>query len=85
MRRLDALWRKDTHDLDALYKQLMQNWYDKYLTVIPYTKKEWFSYGAGEVMKSRMTFQMDREEAFAMLPDHQRKCGYQPGKYKHNS
>ena len=85
MRRLDALWRKDTHDLDALYEQLMQNWYDKYLTVIPYTKKEWFASGNKEVGKSRMPYQMNREEAFAMLPGHQRKCGYQAGKYKSKS
>ena len=29
--------------------------------------------------------QMGREEAFAMLPSHQRKCGYQAGKYKPKS
>ena len=70
MRRLDALWRSDEHDIDELYGRLMQNWYDRYLSVIPYTKQEWFAFGNAEIMKSRMPYQMPRAEAFAMLPAH---------------
>ena len=70
MRRLDALWRSDEHDMDELYSQLMQNWYDRYFSVLPYTKKEWFAFGDSEIKKSRMPYQMPRDEAFAMLPAH---------------
>jgi len=45
MRKVDEMWRKSNEDVDALYQRMMTDWYDKYVTVIPYSKQEWFQGG----------------------------------------
>ena len=86
MRKVDEMWRNCNEDIDTLYKKMMSDWYDKYFTVIPYSKVEWFKDGNSQkVAQCRSQYQVTREEAFAQLPALQKKNGYMSGKYKRNS
>ena len=85
MRKVDAMWRQWEGSLDDLYNELMEKWYDKFFTLIPFTKKEWFQGGnAKEVEKCRSQFQISREDAFERLPGIQKENRYAKGRYKKN-
>lgn len=82
MEKIHQMWLAEEHDFDKLYSEMMDKWYDKYLTFIPFSKKEWFAGGNKKIEQSRSQFRTDRSEAYAKLPDRQKELGYHKGAYK---
>lgn len=42
MRKIDALWRSCDESISDLYQRMMSEWYDKSISILPYSKDEWF-------------------------------------------
>ena len=82
MEKIHQMWLAEEHDFDKLYSEMMDKWYDKYLTFIPFSKKEWFAGGNKKIEQSRSQFRTDRSEAYAKLPGRQKELGYHKGAYK---
>lgn len=83
MEKVHSMWLAEEHNLDELYEGLIDRWYDKYLTMIPFSKQEWFrGNGAAQTRQSRSQFKIDRTEAYEKLPKRQKELGYKHGAYK---
>lgn len=67
MRKVDALWRSNDEDIEALRQKMLENVYDKKIIVFPHNKKEHFELleTQREALRTENQNNMPREEALA--------------------
>lgn len=82
MYEVDKLWKKNRKSIDILYKEMMDKWYDKTITVLKETKQEYFKMPVEVRATLKFKNELPREEAIDFLSVHQKKCGYAPAIFK---
>ena len=78
MRDIQAKWKLNKESLDILYNKMMNEYYDKFIHPIKYSKQEWFK--LNEETKTYCKFEntMSREDGLVYLRNRQGECGYTP-------
>lgn len=83
MKQVDELWRKNTESIESLYERMMNEFYDKKLTVLPYSKTEFFALpnGGGVDLKFQPQCRYSREDGIALAKELQKKNNYKQAKF----
>ena len=84
MRKMNALWKQCDTPVSELYKQLIDKWYDKTISVLKSSKEEWFKLSKEEQQKLKFKDEMERGEALRYLTIRQKQLGYQQGIFTEN-
>lgn len=83
MKEIDAMWRNNTESIESLYNRMMNEYYDKKVTVLPYSKKEYFKLekDSTSALKFQPQCQFSREDGIATAKRLQQENGYKNAKF----
>ena len=76
MEHVHELWLKSDIDIMKLYDKFMEDNYNKYIYVLPYSKAEWFNLSGPEQMVAKFNNKMLREEALEFCRKRQKELKY---------
>lgn len=79
MLEVDKKWRESEHNIKELYNKMMAEHYDKTVTILKPSKKEWFELDEQTRLLYKFNSEVPRQEAWEFLTVHQKKCGYGAG------
>ena len=80
MKTLDEMFRNCDKSLDELYNKFINENYDKYIYIIPYSKQEWFKVPGDEQHMAKFRNRKDRKEALTYCSKRQTELGYYKAK-----
>lgn len=76
MYMVDNKFRSCTESVEDMYKNLMENSYDKKLHVILYDKYQWSNLDETKRVLSRFDYTTEREKGLHLSRVRQKECGY---------
>ena len=80
MKQVDEMWRKCDVSLDELYNKLMEQYYDKFIYIIPYSKQDWFKLKDEDQHLAKFKNRKDRKEGIEYASKRQVELGYYKAK-----
>ena len=70
------------YDIEKMYNNLMDNYYDKFIHLIPYSKTEWFNISDNERTNCKVINQLINRSDFPSIANKkQQECNYKISKF----
>ena len=80
MYEVDKMWRNCSVPLNELYNKFIEENYDKYIYIIPYSKQEWFNLKEQDQHLAKFRNRKERNEALKYCSNRQIQLGYYKAK-----